>query len=44
MPDLEKLEDSFYKEQLSSGLIRYHKNNFKAINELCNTFTSVPQL
>jgi hypothetical protein len=41
MPSLEELGDSFYTEQLNSRLVRYHKNNFKAINDLCNTLVIV---
>lgn len=41
MPSLEELGNCFYAKQLNTRLVRYHKSNFKAINDLCNTLTVV---
>jgi hypothetical protein len=39
MPDLEDLGDGFYKSKLNAKYVRYRKNNYQAISDICDTMT-----
>jgi hypothetical protein len=39
MPDLKELGDRFYNLKLNSKYVRYWKNNYGAVNNICNAMT-----
>jgi len=39
MPDIQRLSTGFYEQKLNPKLVRYCKNNYPAIDDICDTMT-----